>query len=127
MKKKANRKTKPRSKKTKALVSGGNIIATVGAEQYEIELRNAKARMARSEVVDLTLTALTSLGESVGRIDSYLQDHYYIDKTCLAMQKAVHEAMCNIRDAVHLATVSVEEPTQAIGSWNWKLHLEDEQ
>ena len=120
MKKKANKKARSRPKINK------QIVATMQSLQDDVDLKNADARMARSNVVDLTLTALTSLGESVGRIDSYLQDHYYIDKTCLAMQKAVHEAMCNIRDAVHLATVSVEEPTQAIGNWNWKLHLEDE-
>lgn len=116
-----------KSKKRPTKSKGKQIVATMDALQDEADLKNSKARMARSEVVDLALTALTSLGESVGRIDAYLQDHYYIDKTCLAMQKAVHEAMCNIRDAVHLATVSVEEPTQAIGNWNWKLHLEDEQ
>lgn len=119
MKKKANKKAKSRPKINK------QIVATMQSLQDDVDLKNANARMARSNVVDLTLTALTSLGESVGRIDSYLQDHYYIDKTCLAMQKAVHEAMCNIRDAVHLATVSVEEPTNAIGSWNWKAYLEE--
>lgn len=116
-----------KSKKKPTKSQGKQIVATMDALQDEVDLKNSKARMARSEVVDLALTALTSLGESVGRIDAYLQDHYYIDKTCLAMQKAVHEAMCNIRDAVHMATVSVEEPTEVIGKWSWQLSPGDEQ